>query len=231
MKYISQDDMVISTKTRNIHSSTKENIDYLEYIPMNSEHYLNDNLNLLAYIKLNENVENTTDDLIIKRINNICWRRCNKNLFQVDEFKPYLINWDKNSDITWLFGPKVVIPEEQEEEQPQEETTSTIAYPTFNFEESEEVCSLLSDDEDEEEEDSQSEVSSVLSFERKNSLSSASSYFEEEDDEDYEYNLKSSIKKTCSKSTKKVSFNYIVNTREIINGISFDYDFLDHECL
>ena len=30
---------------------------------------------------------------------------------------------------------------------------------------------------------------------------------------------------------KKVSFNYIVNTREIINGMSVDYDFLDKDCL
>ncbi|KAK6201488.1 uncharacterized protein RJT21DRAFT_114105 [Scheffersomyces amazonensis] len=220
MKYISQDDMVITRSTINSHASTQENIDYLEYIPMDQEHYLNNNLNLLTFIKLNN--KTTSDDLITSRIKNICWRRCNKNIFNVDELPPHAINWDKNSDITWLFGPKVIVPEIKVEDN----TIETSSYYS-TFEEDEEVCSLLSDDED-----SQSEVSSILSFERKNSVSSsASSYFEVDEDDEYEYNLRSSIKKSNTKSAKRVSFHYIVNTREIINGISFDYDFLDRECL
>jgi len=234
-----QDDIIISTKSTSIQTSTTENVDYLEYIPTIStnDHYLLDNLNLMTRLKLYKQINNNDDDLINKRINNICWRRCYKNLYNLKDFKPYLINWDKNSDITWLFGPKVVIPQEITYQQVQEEE---IQSQVFDFEQvddddEDEVCSLLSDDDD----DDESEVSSIstnLSFERKNSISSSnSSYFDVDQDQNdqsyFEYSLKSSLKQSSINIKKNVSFNYIVNTREIINGISFDYDFLDHECL
>lgn len=45
-------------------------------------------------------------------------------------------------------------------------------------------------------------------------------------------NKKPIHKKYVKKVTKKaVSFNYIINSREIINGMLFDYDFLDESCL
>lgn len=45
-------------------------------------------------------------------------------------------------------------------------------------------------------------------------------------------NKKPIHKKYVKKVTKKaVTFNYIINSREIINGMLFDYDFLDESCL
>lgn len=45
-------------------------------------------------------------------------------------------------------------------------------------------------------------------------------------------NKKPIHKKYVKKVSKKaVSFNYIINSREIINGMLFDYDFLDESCL
>ena len=87
-----------------------------------------------------------------------------------------------------------------------------------------------------------SSIPSELSL-RKNSVAStaSSSTYYDEDNNDY-MSLKSILKKDAEayyksmkmmkrRKDKKVSFNFIVNTREIVNGISFDYDFLDQGCL
>ncbi|RLV90248.1 hypothetical protein JA1_004695 [Spathaspora sp. JA1] len=180
---------------------------------------------------MNNNREYKVDNIFLyQRLTNICWRRLYKNFQNLPEINPFMINWDKNSDVTWLFGPKIESEEEQVEQKhikPQQ-TNSLYSCEENNLS----VSSFVSD----------TSVESCYSDEeilRKNStVSTSSSYYDEEEEKDYNWNLKSILKKSSSESLletvnqkKKVSFNYIVNTREIINGMSVDYDFLDHDCL
>ncbi|KAK6455111.1 uncharacterized protein RJT20DRAFT_129800 [Scheffersomyces xylosifermentans] len=275
---ISQDDSVLrsSCHSTTLHSYT-ENIDYLEYIPeKNGNHYLQDNSNLLTYLKYGKAStsasasleQSEASQMLNQRLSNICWRRIYKNMYGLSEINPYYINWDKNSDITWLYGPKYA----NTTIEPEHTITMTETNWKLNCEdeveddgyysstsESSEVSSIsFSDnDEQEDEDDDMSSIdsgymsdyqsSSSIPALRKGSVgstTSASTYYD--DDEEYDYmSLKSILKKdeddesylyyntllTKKKMSKKVSFNFIVNTREIINGISFDYDFLDQDCL
>ncbi|KAG7661174.1 uncharacterized protein J8A68_005313 [[Candida] subhashii] len=241
------DDMVVGPSSQQI-PTFRENIDYLEYVPnTNTKHYLHDNINLIKFMKyINNNPDYKLHNAFLyQRLSNICWRRFSKNFHQLSEINPYVINWDKNSDITWLFGPKIAS-EEQEQQQPEQPKQTTSIYSCQEEEDNMSVSSLVSE----------SSINSTFNDDdefsassRKNStISSSSSYYDEDEEDDYNWNLKSILKKghkeeeededyLCisdlkhHQQRKKVSFNYIVNTREIINGISVDYDFLDHDCL
>lgn len=237
------DDMVVGPSQQI--PTFEENIDYLEYVPAsNTGHYLHDNINLINFIKyMNKNPEYKIHNAFLyQRLSNICWRRLYKNFQHLPEVNPFVINWDKNSDITWLFGPKI-IPQQQEEQQQEEASVATAAGSLYSCTEDDNlsVSSLVSDSSINSTFNDEDEFSS--SFRKNSTISSSSSYYDEDEDDDYNWNLKSILKKDHKEDDeylcidvkhhqrKKVSFNYIVNTREIINGISVDYDFLDHDCL
>lgn len=69
------------------------NVDYLD----NDNAY---NRNTLRLLKCHR----VTSDA---RIKNVCWRRSLKNLHHLLEINPFEINWDKQLDITWLYGPEM----------------------------------------------------------------------------------------------------------------------------
>ncbi|RCK58235.1 Resistance to glucose repression protein 1 [Candida viswanathii] len=231
------DDMILgsSLTTTQFHN----NVDYLQYVPQDEKdtHYLNNNLNLISFIKyIQANPEYSIhNQFLCRRLMNICWRRIYKNHHNLAEVNPLTINWDKNSDITWLFGPEIELPEEEpststttQQAQPQEQpidlydNSDNISISSFDS-----FSSLDSDD--------------FPSSSRRRSTTSTNSSVLLDEDEDIimkgsHHDLtKSILKKKSSLNNKtkkkKVSFNYIVNTREIINGMSVDYDFLDKDCL
>ena len=120
------DDMMMETSpsttaTLQFHN----NIDYLQYIPSstttassnNDLHYLQDNLMLTTFHKfLKSNPQyKYHDELLFHRLLNICWRRIYKNHNNLKEYNPLEINWDKNSDITWLYGPQLELIEKEKE--------------------------------------------------------------------------------------------------------------------
>ncbi|KAL6452888.1 REG1 Resistance to glucose repression protein 1 [Candida maltosa Xu316] len=226
------DDMILGSSftTTKFHT----NIDYLEYVPVsNSNHYLNNNNNLINFIKyINSNPEyKIHNNFLYQRLLNICWRRIYKNYQQLNEVNPLVINWDKNSDITWLFGPQIEQPHinTQTEEQEQQlvvddeyDNISISSYDSFSSLDSEDFPS---------------------STRRRSTTSTNSSLLDSDinmssdESDDGEHRRRSILRKkttnnhTIKHKKKRVSFNYIVNTREIINGMSVDYDFLDKDCL
>lgn len=116
-------------------SKVTENIDFLQYIdPSNlndrSAQYLLDNLNLEKCRKYNcrpavakASIRNSNcmtpkyirnydrdsmDELFLKRrLDNVCLRRMAKNTLGLPHMSPSCIDWDKLSDSTWLYGPRV----------------------------------------------------------------------------------------------------------------------------
>lgn len=114
--YHSLDDMVLGTSNNTSYINTEftQNIDYLEYVPPSTTrtHHLQDNTNLTNFIKyMNSNPDYVYHNkFLYMRLHNICWRRIFKNHKNIPELNPLAINWDKNSDITWLFGPKIEQP-------------------------------------------------------------------------------------------------------------------------
>lgn len=226
-----------------------ENIDYLDV----SNDYLSDNRHLLKCINYTKS-ENT---IATQRLNNICWRRMYKNLHDLPLTEPWRVNWDKAGDITWLYGPKLVRREIEFEAQGLKLTVGNLKEVDTSInaiDEDEDTYSLASSssslvssisfkEEYGELSDDSSDMSSIDSgyitdysstrptFPPKKKL-----YFEV----DFDYSssrpiLKSTrqifAKQTKRSKSKKVSFNYIINSREIINGMSVDYDFLDQDCL
>jgi hypothetical protein len=159
------------------------------------------------------------------------------------EINPFVINWDKNSDITWLFGPK--FDQEPEtpvqsntEQQQQQQPDDILEDEPFMSGSYTDVSTYSSDDDVF---DCSSDTSSVSSLD--------SGYFADycpstvikpkikrtipTTSYDDFYQLKSILKSSdgSKKRSKKVMFNYKINSREIISGMSFDYDYLDEQCL
>ncbi|CAN3352880.1 hypothetical protein DICA1_A02278 [Diutina catenulata] len=150
------------------------NVDYLD----NSIAYNHNTLSLLRCHRL-------TGDA---RLKNVCWRRTLKNLNKLPEINPFAINWDKQSDITWLYGPQM--PSDDEDTMPAHT----------------DECPDLETDQ--------------------GSLCSWSSYGSEDDDG----MRKSSLKRPDAVAhPKRVSFDYKIASREIINGLAFDYYLLAEE--
>lgn len=231
------DDMIVGSSLTS--TQFHNNVDYLQYVPKNEKetHYLNNNINLINFMKyIQSNPEYSIHNkFLCRRLSNICWRRIYKNHHNLAEVNPLTINWDKNSDITWLFGPEIELSEEKTtnelQQQQQEQSQSIDLYDNsdnISISSFESFSSLDSDD-------------FPSSSRRRSTTSTNSSVVLDEEDEDIimkdsHHDLtKPILKKKTSihnkNKKKKVSFNYIVNTREIINGMSVDYDFLDKDCL
>lgn len=213
------DDSVLNTQY-----SFAENMDY-----MNASHI--SNYHLFICWKQNNSISIKThqDDIcltipstISKRLENLCWRRWNKQLRHLSELSPADINWNKSQDITWLFGPKYTC------ESPFEDTANRLTTANLSKFTASDVPDLEVD------ETSSITLGSSMSFDDA-SLSSE----EGPDETDLRF-LKPALKNnqpdfTKGSHTKKrrklVKFSYIVNSREFVNGILFDYDFLDTLCL
>ncbi|KAI5961003.1 uncharacterized protein KGF55_004270 [Candida pseudojiufengensis] len=303
------DDTILNSKLSNTYLYTKfdRNIDYLEYVPSTTStstttstdhinqinftnlqineknHYLKNNQNLINFIKyLNSNPDYKLNNYFYhKRLQNICWRRIYQNYKNLKVLNPLIINWDKNSDITWLYGPKieneysnissiscnekrnnkslrndVIFEDDEEAFEDEENDNHTITNEKLN----QLSNNIISKDDDEisvSSLDSDSTITSNYSLNsssRKSSTTSnlSNSYYEEElkqslqqIDNGIEKPIKSCLKNSNKSSTfsqqqqhqefqqesRKVSFNYIINMREIIDNISLDYNFLDRNCV
>ncbi|CAK7900990.1 hypothetical protein CAAN1_11S00826 [[Candida] anglica] len=165
---------------------------------------------------------------ISKRLENVCWRRWFKEIKQLPEISPDNINWYKDQDITWLYGPKFVDGSTFEVTHPSKPLLTKenlarseaidIVSPTISTREHQVSEYSLS-----------SSIESDYSLEDNASTSSL-----ESDSHDIDHHIHGSLKpalKSSRSKSKRVKFNHIVNSREIVNGMSFDYDFLDHHCL
>ncbi|KAG7191832.1 uncharacterized protein KQ657_002800 [Scheffersomyces spartinae] len=211
MRY-AHDDLLMNSQAT---SPIRENVDYMSPC----EPHLENDLNLYMCWKLHSVDDSCYQD---QRLANISWRRWSKNLYHLKCLHPYEINWFKEYDITWLYGPKFTHPYYESDfftSSSHPKNTNDNNYTTtvrpINIPKRESVSS-------------ESSVFSYLS-----SCSSSSSL-----DCYRKPNLKkesnSPFAAQCGdtpRKKKKVSFNYIINSREIINGISVDYDFLDEKVM
>lgn len=177
--------------TINNNYSFKENIDYLS-----NEIYISNGLLIKCWKQCKYDISILIPSTVSRRLENISWRRLYKNLNNLPEINPKLINWYKDHDINWCYGPKYT---DDDLIRKQDELD------VLSIED--EMESLVSDCE--------SEVDSLgLHFDQSDSDSII----------DY-------INDEAIYKPKRVKFNFIINSREIINGISIDYDFLDDSIL
>lgn len=195
------DDIAIHTAT-----SYSQNIDYLS-----KEEYLQDNYNLFKCL----NYDN-------ERISNVCWRRIYKNLHGLEELNPLEINWDKVSDITWLYGPKF--------------DTKEIVSPEIipDIEEDDDEGSDYADDIfDNSDASSMSLIDSGYYADYTPSIPIDKVKKSKIINTEESYSPRGIIKAHGARNVnpKKVVFNFKINQREIINGIIFDYDILDEDYL
>lgn len=208
-----------------------ENIDYMSKRPIPEQH-------LYTCWRQNNSiaVKTALDDILLaipssnsKRLENITWRRWYKDLCGLDEVAPAEINWDKSHDITWLYGPKYILEVEPE---PQASLTPHLSKLDFSMDSDAELVSSVQ------------LGASLMNFDDESLVASSVSEqdnVDDDDDDECHFGLKPALKRRPSEfapvvpagsGTKKaVKFNYIVNSREFVNGILFDYDFLDPLCL
>ncbi|QRG37691.1 hypothetical protein FDK38_002070 [Candidozyma auris] len=186
----------------------RENIDY-----MTKRHISPLQLHVCWKENNSTKVKSASDDISwqipstnSKRLENISWRRWYKDLLCLGEVAPSEINWDKCHDITWLYGPKYIV-----------EGEFSIKEATDN----ESVSSVQSG-------------ASSMTFESEDEESEQEEESDEEEDEQV-FELRSALRSAHAHSPprprRSVKFNYIVNSREFVNGMSFDYDFLDPSIL
>lgn len=188
-----------------------ENIDYMSKRPIPETHlyFCWRQNNLIAIKSEYDDISFTIPSTNSKRLENVTWRRWYKDLLGLDEVAPSEINWDKSHDITWLYGPKY---EDEVSQEVEESLTPHLKKLDFTCDSDAELVSscqlgrsLMNFD----------EVSSVESDEEEASLKLA---------------MRRDLRGPAG-SGKKVKFNYIVSSREFVNGVVFDYDFLDPLCL
>jgi len=108
MRYSFDDQYNIVTKkfshlsSSNDHLITEFAIDYFQYkfdeIEIHNCWKIIHNANSNS----NSSIPLTTD---IDRLENISWRKWAKMKFELKEVAPELVNWYKDCDITWLYGP------------------------------------------------------------------------------------------------------------------------------
>lgn len=229
-----------TTTNNNIHFNHHSNNTSLSYT---SQHYLSDNQNLANFIKyINANPEfKQYNQFHYHRLHNICWRRIYKNHHNLKTINPFTINWDKNSDITWLYAPKLSPPKEEEKEE--EKLLSTglecnkkvSAFGSMlsgNDDEGEDTSveeDLQDSDNDDDDDDDNMSVSSIDSNSTNFSLSSrkdstSSSLFEMDNDGNTTHKqektklkpiLKHSLKNTTTTTTRK--------TKAKAKKVSFHY--------
>lgn len=206
----------------------QENIDYLD----------NDidisNFTLMKCLKHTRyNVDSFIPSTDSQRLNYICWRRLYKSLNNLSHTSPHKINWLKDNDINWLYGPKYDSVDEYKIPKPKTasqlcETSSLskpqtksrpvdIPTPTTSTNSSTSNLMLALNYSD-----SESEVSN----DNDSIFSIPNSY-----DHQPSNVIRDSTRQTNSVPKKSVRFNCIVHSREIINGFNIDYDFLDENML
>lgn len=232
------DDLYLNDIT--IYSSNKyqfdETIDYLS-----NEYEIPDTLLIKCYKSCNHyDMSLMIPSTASIRLQNIAWRRLNKNLNKSPEVNPQEINWYKDYDINWCYGPKYPngdlisydTPEhEQQIQQHEEELSFNCSFDNppgpQGFD-----CDFDYDSDYESESLQSTSTDSLISC---NSLDSnfSSSSFETSIKSSPNSNLKAAATNASpndcqpGQACKRVKFNFIVSTREIINGMSIDYDFLD----
>ena len=214
-----------------------QNIDYLEKDIDVYNLYRCWRITNSVTIKLhNEDISTVIPSSVSKRLENVCWRRWYRDMHQLPVISPSCINWYKDQDVTWLYGPKFSDnrsfavgsgPSRAEGENkhsrggvnPIDIATHKFANETLGSQGEEYLSS------------SPESCMSDFGFGTSPSSSTIAS-----DGGDYAsgndcYSLKPAFKLMCNSSSKKVKFNYVVNSREFVNGLSVDYLFLDHQCL
>lgn len=248
------------------HPPFRENIDYMSPAAIDDYHLYqcwrqNNSLSIKSH---QDDICLIIPSTILKRLENVCWRRWYKNMRSLKELDPIQINWYKDQDITWLYGPKFTGASRFDITTSQNRLTASnlskiptvavhapSAYASDDAMVSDGLFSCLPDS-----------ALSLLSLDESDSLTDTTVASEEDEllsasdyDEGYmSPTLKSALKdqkavamkptvtypthkkyarskRSRRKAPKSVKFNYIINLREIINGMSFDYDFLDLACL
>lgn len=195
--------------------SYTENIDYMGKadIPNHHLHLCWKRNNSVTIKSHQDDICLTIPSTISRRLENICWRRWNKQLHLLNEISPAHINWNKTQDITWLYGPKYTEPSPLEEDMPRL-TSDNLHKMSYN-----DVPDMELDDV------SSVGLASTMSFDDVSLIDTV-------EEEEFElYGLKLALRRTPSTKKKLVKFSFIVNSREFVNGILFDYDFLDTQCL
>jgi hypothetical protein len=215
--------------------SYTQNIDYLS-----QDDFLQDNYNLFKCLKFDNH-----------RISNSCWRRMYKNLHNLPEINPWIINWDKISDITWLYGPKFesnlrpLTPEENENQKQKQvfgkvlegggDDDDVSDYSDDYFDNSDVSSMSLIDSGYYADYSPSSDYEPIkkLGNPNKNNASEIHNHNHNHND-NHNQTIRGIIKSTDNndgKIGKKVVFNFKINQREIINGMIFDYDILDEHYL
>lgn len=197
-----------------------ENTDYMAPNPISDYHlYVCWRQNNSVSIKSHsDDICLTIPSTISRRLENLCWRRWHKQMRNLPELLPAAINWNKSQDITWLYGPKYTVANPFED-------TDRLTTANLSKMDANDIPDLEAD-----------EVSSMTL--RLSMLFEDASLISDDDTDDYRH-LKPALKLYAphfapaagTKRRKLVKFSYIVNSREFVNGILFDYDFLDTLCL
>ncbi|CUM47894.1 unnamed protein product [Debaryomyces fabryi] len=198
-------DDLTNYKTTNAPTFT-QNIDYMSDLSINeySLHQCWKRNNSISVRSQQDDISCVIPSTVSRRLENTCWRRWYKQMKRLPEVSPSCINWKKDEDITWLYGPKF-------------DTDDCIC----SVDLSAGACDSTGAKCD-------SRNSSVTSLSSTSSLRTMDSDISVDFDRPLEPRNKPASK---SKPFKKVKFNYIINSREIINGRSIDYGFLDEMCL
>jgi hypothetical protein len=168
-----------------------------------------------------------------KRLENICWRRWCRDTNLLSVILPSRINWRKEEDITALYGPK--FGETEIECRPVASagidiprSAATAAAAHAAREDDEYLSSLVESSGTGflmGSRDSLTSVESAYSFSARAKRArgpAAPGY--------HSGSLKLALR-TAPRVRKSVRFNYVVNSREYVNGMSFDYDFFDRACI
>lgn len=198
-----------------------ENIDYMgkNDISVQHLHLCWKNNNSASKKSRPEDSAFNTPAIVSRRLENICWRRSQKALHNLGEISPCEINWNKEVDITWLYGPKYTY------ESPFDNRLT--ANNLFKLDDCLDTQSLENED--------------VFSVGLAPSMSFDESALEcsEEDSTEIAHNkLKPALKdhaffrlgleeKTTERKKKLVQFSYVIKSREFLNDLLFDYRFLD----
>lgn len=197
-----------------------ENIDYMgkNDISVYHLHLCWKNNNSASIKSRCDDISLNTPATVSRRLENICWRRSLKALHNLGEISPAEINWNKEMDITWLYGPKYTY------EYPIDNrlTTDNLA----KYDDCQDMQSMENED--------------VFSVGLAPSMSFDEYALECSDEDIAEFDnakLKSALKvhayprqglqKRPKHEKKLVQFSYIVKSREFLNDLLFDYRFLD----
>lgn len=161
-----------------------------------------------------EDISTIIPSSISRRLENICWRRWTKYLKKLGEVAPWTIDWNKDHDITWLYGPKF-----EKYDGFSLENTSMLT-----------ISNLKQIDSGKSYDCNESLLSSSL-----NSSSSLMSYAGSIDttssiDSQNQHSSLRSAMKSCSLTKRKrnVHFNHQIYSREYYNGRMIDYGYLDN---